>query len=178
MRQTLKPPKESTYYSDLPGFSLKNHGIHVAKIYRNASPAKLYEQAIKKEKGVAISSKGALIAFSGEKTGRSPKDKRVVDEETTKKDIWWGEVNIPLTEDLYYIQKTRAIDYLNTLEQLYVFDGFAGADKNYRIKVRVICYSAYHALFMHNMLIRPTCEEIANFGEPDFVIYVSHCLHH
>ncbi|KAI8855268.1 phosphoenolpyruvate carboxykinase-domain-containing protein [Chytridium lagenaria] len=69
------------------------------------------------------------------------------------------------------VNRERAIDYLNTRSRLYVFDGFAGWDPKYRIKVRVICARAYHALFMRNMLIRPTDEELANFGEPDFTIF-------
>ncbi|KAF9516688.1 hypothetical protein BS47DRAFT_1390524 [Hydnum rufescens UP504] len=69
------------------------------------------------------------------------------------------------------INRERAIDYLNTRDNVYVFDGFAGWDPKYRIKVRVVCARAYHALFMNNMLIRPTEEELAQFGEPDFVIY-------
>ena len=64
---------------------------------RNASPAQLYEDAIKNE-GAVVSSSGALINFSGKKTGRSPKDKRIVYEETSKDDIWWGSVNIKMGE--------------------------------------------------------------------------------
>ncbi len=59
----------------------------------------------------------------------------------------------------------------NICERLYCFDGFAGWDPNYQIKVRVICERPYHALFMHTMLIRPTREQLASFGKPDFVIY-------
>ncbi|KAL6046856.1 Protein kinase C-like 1 [Balamuthia mandrillaris] len=69
------------------------------------------------------------------------------------------------------INRERAIDYLNTRERLYVIDGYAGWVEKYRLKVRVICARAYHALFMKNMLIRPTPEQLAEFGEPDFVIY-------
>ncbi|KAF9083634.1 Protein kinase C-like 1, partial [Mortierella sp. AD031] len=54
--------------------------------------------------------------------------------------------------------------------RLYVFDGFAGWDPKYRLKIRVVCARAYHSLFMHNMLIRPTEEELKNYGEPDFTI--------
>lgn len=64
---------------------------------RNASPAQLYEDAIRNE-GAIISSSGALINFSGKKTGRSPKDKRIVYEETSKDNVWWGSVNIKLDE--------------------------------------------------------------------------------
>lgn len=137
---------------------------------RNAPVASLYEDAIKKE-GAVISSSGALINFSGKKTGRSPKDKRIVYEESSKDDVWWGPVNIKMDEHTFEINRERAIDYLNTRDDIYVFDGFAGWDPKYRIKVRVICARAYHALFMHNMLIRPSREELENFGEPDFIIY-------
>src|SRR5690606_12371932 len=74
-------------------------------------------------------------------------------------------------EHIFLTNRERAIDYLNTKEQLYCIDGFAGWDPKYRIKVRIICARAYHALFMQNMLIRPTPEELANFGEPDYVVF-------
>jgi len=69
------------------------------------------------------------------------------------------------------INRERAKDYLNTRERLYVVDGYAGWDPKYQLKIRVICHRAYHALFMHNMLIRPTPDELATFGKPDHVIY-------
>ena len=74
-------------------------------------------------------------------------------------------MNIPLDERTFAINRERALDYLNTRERLYCFDGFAGWDPKYRIKVRVICSRPYHALFMHTMLIRPTQEELASFGD-------------
>ena len=74
-------------------------------------------------------------------------------------------------ERTFPINRRRALDYLNTRERLYCFDGFAGWDPKYRLKIRVICSRPYHALFMHTMLIRPTREELAAFGQPDFVIY-------
>ncbi|GHJ85722.1 hypothetical protein NliqN6_2124 [Naganishia liquefaciens] len=157
--------KEVEYFSQA-GFDMDK--IHIK---RNAPVAALYEDAIMNE-GAVISSNGALINFSGKKTGRSPKDKRIVYEETSKDHIWWsGGVNIAMDEHTFEINRERAIDYLNTRENVYVFDGFAGWDPKYRIKVRVIASRAYHALFMHNMLIRPTPEELENYGEPDFIIY-------
>ena len=112
---------------------------------RNAPVSLLYEDAISNE-GAIVSSSGALINFSGKKTGRSPKDKRIVYEETSKNDIWWGSVNIKLDErmlsprlildhletglttltDTFEINRERAIDYLNTRDNVYVFDGYAG----------------------------------------------------
>ncbi|PBK91741.1 ATP-utilizing phosphoenolpyruvate carboxykinase [Armillaria gallica] len=123
-------------------------------IKRNAPVALLYEDTIRNG-GAIISSLGALINFSGKKTGRSPKDKRIVYEDTSKDDIWW---------DTFEINRECAIDYLNTCDNVYW-------DPKYRIKVRVICAHTYHALFMNNMLIHPTEEQLTDFGEPDFIIY-------
>ncbi len=149
---------------------LKPWGITVKDIVRNATPARLYEQAILGHDAV-IASSGALATRSGDKTGRSPKDKRIVESPETADDIWWGDINIRMTERSFMINRQRARDYLNTRPQLFVTDGYAGWDPRYRLKIRVICTSAYHALFMQNMLIRPTDVELAEFGDPDYVIY-------
>ncbi len=152
-------------------FNLETYQIQVKNILRNQSVPTLYEQALLYQKNTKISQDGALVIYSGEKTGRSPKDKRIVEELESKDDIWWNN-NIPITESSFLINRERAVDYLNTQEKLYVFDGFAGADPKYRLKIRVICNLAYHALFMHNMLIRPSEEELNDFS-PDFVIFNS-----
>lgn len=152
-------------------FSISKSQITVKKIYRNMPPAKLYEQALRNEVGSAITSLGALTVSSGAKTGRSPKDKRIVTNPESEKNIWWGAVNQPLDERVFMINRERAIDYLNTKEQLYVVDGFAGWELENRLKIRIICERAYHALFMYNMLIRPTESELEAFGEPDYTIY-------
>ena len=151
-------------------FSLEQHGIHVATVLRNASPPVLYEMALRHERGSAITSSGALVALSGAKTGRSPLDKRIVDEPNTGGDIWWGDVNIKLDRHTFHINRERAVDYLNTRPHLYCVDGFAGWDPEHRIKVRVVCARAYHAQFMSNMLIRPSAAELASFGSPDYLI--------
>ncbi|MFH1845166.1 MAG: phosphoenolpyruvate carboxykinase (ATP) [bacterium] len=152
-------------------FDLRKHHLHVDTVLRNVPPARLYQEELIDEPTSAVANSGALIVSSGEKTGRSPKDKRIVEHPYTTEDIWWGQVNIKLQEHTFLINRQRAIDYLNTRKQLYVVDGFAGWDPDYRIKVRVICERAYHAMFMHNVLIRPTREELETFGDPDFVIY-------
>ena len=150
---------------------LSDRGLSVAETHRNLSPAGLYEHAIRHDSGDFIADSGALIAYSGGKTGRSPKDKRVVQHPDSEADIWWGPVNIPIDAHTFRINRQRATDYLNTRDRLYVVDAFAGADPANRIKVRVICERPYHALFMWTMLIRPTPEEQADFGEPDWVIF-------
>lgn len=153
-------------------FEMLSHdtGLDTSRLFHNSSAARLYEDALKFEEGSVIVSSGALATFSGSKTGRCPKDKRVVAEPDSEKDVWWGPVNIPIDEHTFSINRERAVDYLKTRKRIYVFDGFAGWDPKYRIKVRVICARAYHALFMNNMLIRPTEEELENFGQPDFTI--------
>jgi len=151
--------------------ALQSHGIHVEDVVRNASVAELYEAALCHERGSRIAASGALVALSGEKTGRSPSDKRIVRDVETEQDIWWGPVNIELDEHTFEVNRERAQDYLNTRERLYVVDGFAGWHPDYRLKVRVVCARAYHALFMRNMLIRPTPSQLAHFGEPDFTIF-------
>src|ERR1044071_882980 len=152
------------------GFNLNEHGLTVAEVHRNLPPSSLYEHGIRYEKDASIAENGALVAYSGVKTGRSPKDKRVVERAESKNDIWWGSVNIPCDERVFQINRQRALDYLNAQQRLYCFDGFAGWDPRYRIRVRVICSRPYHALFMHTMLIRPSKEELASFDAPDFVI--------
>jgi len=151
--------------------NLELYGIQVRNVIRNPSPAKLYCDAMRNDTECDIADSGALIAFSGAKTGRSPNDKRVVKHADSEDDVWWGDVNIPITEDVFTINRERAIDYLNTCSQLYCLDAFAGWDEDYRLKVRVICVRPYHALFMHNMLIRATPEQLRDFGEPAAVIY-------
>jgi phosphoenolpyruvate carboxykinase (ATP) len=155
----------------MTAFDLKDQHINVAVIDRNLPPSALYEHAIRYEKDASIAQNGALVAYSGAKTGRSPKDKRIARNPQSEHDVWWGNVNVPIDAHTFDIVRERARDYLNICERLYCFDGYAGWDPKYRIKVRVICERPYHALFMHTMLIRPSKEELANFGKPDVVIY-------
>jgi phosphoenolpyruvate carboxykinase (ATP) len=153
-----------------PDFTLESYGIQVKPVSRNLSASRLYEEAMRFEADTRIASSGALVAYSGAKTGRSPRDKRIVKHPDSEKDVWWGPINIAMTGDAFAANHERAIDYLNTLDRIYVVDAFAGWDLKRRMKIRVICGRPYHALFMHNMLIRPTPEELAAYGEPDAVI--------
>jgi phosphoenolpyruvate carboxykinase (ATP) len=152
-------------------FTLNEYDLNVESIRRNPAPARLYEDAIRHDPDTTIADNGALVAYSGSKTGRSPKDKHVVRNAKSEKDVWWGTVNVPLEPRSFEINRERAKDWLNTRERLYCIDGFAGWDPAHRIKVRVICSRPYHALFMHTMLIRPTRDELANYGQPDYTIY-------
>ena len=149
---------------------LSAHEILVPAVIRNAPPARLYEDAVTREAAGIVSS-GAIAIRSGVKTGRSPNDKHIVRHPDSERDIWWGTVNHPVDEHTFLLNRQRAIDYLNTRDRIYVCDGFAGWAPDSRIKVRVLCSRAYHALYMQNMLIRPTLDELERFGAPDYVIY-------
>jgi phosphoenolpyruvate carboxykinase (ATP) len=157
--------------NDIDHVDVDAYGIHTNRLFRNAAVPILYEQALARETGSAVTSTGALVTSSGHKTGRCPKDKRIVEEPSSVNDVWWGPVNIKLDDNSFLINRERAVDYLNTRDQLYIVDGYAGWDPKYSIKVRVVCERAYHALFMQNMLIRPTRKQLAEFGEPDYIIY-------
>ncbi len=147
--------------------SLEKLGIKSHDVFYNLSVAELYEKEIQNFKHLdssvgnnMITSTGALAAYSGEKTGRSPKDKRIVMDDFTKNEIWWGSVNMPLSPLSFKMLESRSADYLSSRPRLYVVDGYAGWDPKNRIKVRVITSRSYHAHFMRNMLILPTKEEL------------------
>jgi phosphoenolpyruvate carboxykinase (ATP) len=152
------------------GFDLSDCGLNVRDLRRNAVVAVLYEHGVQWHEG-QITGAGALATTSGAKTGRSPADKRLAANPASASDIWWGKINIKLPAASFDSLRKQAIEFLGARERLYVVDGYAGWDPKYRLKIRVICARPYHALFMHNMLIRPTADELAEFGKPDFVIY-------
>jgi len=137
----------------------------------NLSRPKLVDWALKLEKGTVLTDKGALAVSSFKYTGRVPKAKRVVDTDDVRADVDWGKVNIKLSEDSFMKVRERALKFLESRDHLFIVNCFAGADPRYRMKIRIITTRPYHAMFMMNMLIEPTPEELANFGKPDFVIY-------
>ncbi len=122
---------------------LKPHGIQVEDTRRNLTPSQLYEEAIRHESGTRIANTGALVAYSGDKTGRSPKDKRIVRRPESERDVWWGPVNVPLDPPGRSPSTASGPSTTSTrASRLYCFDGFAGWDPAHRIKVRVICEPA------------------------------------
>jgi len=149
--------------------------LDVDEIYYNSPAGVLYEQALLHEKGSAIVSTGALAVKSGKKTGRSPLDKRIVFEESTADDVWWGKVNVKLDIKSFLTNRERAVDYLNTRKRLYIVDGFGGWEEEFRVPVRVITSRAYHALFMQNMLVPAQEHELDQFtgtgNNKPFVIF-------
>ena len=99
----------------MTNFNLKSCGITVKDIRRNLGAAKLYAAAIREEPDCVIADSGALISYSGKKTGRSPSDKHVVKSPATEHDVWWGPVNVPIDISTFQINLERAKDYLKFL---------------------------------------------------------------
>lgn len=121
------------------------------------------------EKGIETNT-GAVDVFTGKFTGRSPKDKYIVKDDTTKDTVWWGKINQPMTLEVWDDLKKLSIDELSNKDTLYVVDAFCGANEDSRLKVRFIMEVAWQAHFVKNMFIRPTDEELKNYGTPDFVV--------
>ena len=140
-------------------------------VYRNLSPAQLVEAALRRGEGT-LSNTGALVVTTGKYTGRSPDDKFIVDTEGVHNDIAWGKVNRPISREKFNAIKTKVAAYLQNRE-IFIFDGMAGADKKYTQKFRIINELASQNLFIHQLLIRPTAEELADFGEPDYTMLVA-----
>jgi len=141
-----------------------------SRVVHNPTVSELYEYALQPEHrrsptdpsvtDSTITSSGALSCTSGVKMGRVPKEKRVVYDATTKDTIWWGDVNIPLDPKGYTRNKVKAVDCMATAKRIFVIDGYAGFDLEYQKKIRIVCTRPYHALFMKNMLIRDTEENL------------------
>ncbi|HDY76108.1 MAG TPA: phosphoenolpyruvate carboxykinase (ATP), partial [Candidatus Marinimicrobia bacterium] len=142
----------------------------VARIIRNLPIESIVEDIILHKEG-KMGMNGAIMVDTGRYTGRSPKDKYIVDENSSNNHLWWGPVNVKLDESIFDDLYTQVVDYYNHADDsnTYIFDGFAGADPDYRLKVRIIAKKAWQAHFAHNMFIRPDAGELDGF-EPGFTI--------
>ena len=145
--------------------------INPKAVYHNLTVAELTEAALRRGEG-KLSKTGALVVTTGKYTGRSPDDKFIVDTEGVHNDIAWGKVNRPISREKFDALFAKAVAYMQGRE-VFVFDGYAGADKKYTRKFRIINELASQNLFIHQLLIRPTEEELANYGEADFTMLVA-----
>lgn len=168
-----------TYAQFTKSISLEKYGIkNTQKIVYNPSFEFLYEEELSSklegyEKG-QLSELGAVNVMTGEFTGRSPKDKYIVEDEVTRDTIWWNSPkapndNKPISQTTWNALKETTVNQLSG-KRLFVVDAFCGANENTRLKVRFIMEVAWQAHFVKNMFIRPTEQELENFGEPDFIV--------
>ncbi len=159
--------------------NLAKYGIqNVQEIVYNPSYEQLFEEEMRPglegfEKA-QLTELGAVNVMTGIYTGRSPKDKFIVEDETTKDSIWWTTPhspndNKPTTPEVWADLKALVTNQLSG-KRLFVVDSFLGANESSRLKVRFIMEVAWQAHFIKNMFLRPTEEELKNFGEPDFVV--------
>ncbi len=123
------------------------------------SVAQLVEKATSRGEAV-LSADGAVAAKTGKYTGRSPKDKFIVEEASSKDKIDWGNVNRPISSAIFDSLYTKVIHHLQKKDELFVFKGFAGADKDSRLAIQVVNEYAWHNLFVHQLFIRPTEDEL------------------
>ena len=158
---------------------LRKYGIKdVKEIVYNPSYELLYQEETKPElegfERGQITELGAVNVMTGIFTGRSPKDKYIVEDNITRDTIWWNSPqapndNKPITQEVWSELKQTSTDQLSG-KRLFIVDTFSGANRETGLKVRFIMEVAWQAHFVKNMFIRPTEEELANYGEPDFVV--------
>jgi phosphoenolpyruvate carboxykinase (ATP) len=142
--------------------------LEQAKVHYNLSVPELIERAVCDKEGI-LTANGALRVSTGKYTGRSPQDKFIVQDEQIKDRINWGDINLPMSPDSFSRLFSDVQTYLHG-KKLYAFDGFAGADARYRLKLRVINEFAWQNLFAHQLFIRPTKEELTGFAADYHVI--------
>lgn len=146
---------------------LESIGIKNANAYWNLSSAELTEETLRLKQGTLTNTK-ALAVDTGEFTGRSPKDKFIVLDNITKDTIWWSDVNFKFDSHKFDALYNKVASYLSG-KTVYARDCFACADKNYRLAIRVVNEYPWSNLFVYNLFIRPTKEELASFN-PEWTI--------
>ena len=137
-------------------------------IHYQLKPEELISDTLSIGEGV-LNDTGALVINTGEFTGRSPKDKFIVKDETTEKTINWNEFNIPIEPKYFDLIYEKVMDHLNDLSDLWIRDCYACADPTYRLNIRVITEKPWSNLFAHNMFLRPTEQQLENFS-PDWCV--------
>ena len=148
---------------------IENQGITaVKKAHWNLSVPQLVEAALARNEG-ELAPEGPLLVNTGKYTGRSPKDKYVVKDGMTEADVWWGNINQPTTQAQFENIKARMMAYISEKE-LFIFDGYAGADEKYQMPVRIITEYAWQSLFARNMFIREADGKKLETHVPEFTV--------
>lgn len=167
-----KPHENNVYGLEDLGFRASD--IQSARVQWNLNPSELYEHALRNGEA-ELTRDGALRVLTGQYTGRSPKDKFFVQQTPSANNIWWGDVNQPITSELFDYMHTKVVNHLKRSRNLYIQDAFCGTDKAYRLPIRVMSEVAYHALFAWNMFVRSTAEELAEHI-PQFTVLAAPTL--
>ncbi len=137
-------------------------------VHENLPPARLIETSIRRREGL-LAENGALVAKTGKRTGRSPKDRFIIEDEVTRDKVAWGRVNKPFPAEAFEPLLEKATGYLGSLEEFFIVDAYAGADPKYRLNVQVVTEYAWHALFARQLFRRPSPGEIETF-EPEWTV--------
>src|SRR5271165_7234344 len=140
--------------------------LNEGRTHFNLSPALLVEHAIRRNEA-SLASNGAIVGYTN-RTGRSPKDKFIVKDETTANSVAWGAVNAPFEPEKFDALYERVMEHLRGRE-LFAQDLFCGADPAYRLPVRIVNEYAWHNLFVHQLFLRPTAEELKHH-HPEFTV--------
>src|ERR671927_834706 len=149
--------------------TLERYGVeNVGAVHENLPPARLVEASVRRREGM-VSGTGALVVKTGKRTGRSPKDRFIVENDVTRDAVDWGTGNKAFPSDAFGALLEKAAAYIENLEEIYVVDAYAGADPRYRINVHVVTEHAWQALFARQLFRRPSKEELDSF-EPDWIV--------
>ncbi|GGI31803.1 MULTISPECIES: phosphoenolpyruvate carboxykinase (ATP) [Staphylococcus] len=143
--------------------------IHKPSSHFQLTTTELYNKILKREEA-ELTELGAINAKTGEYTGRSPKDKYIVDNPQVKDDIDWGPINQPISEEKFLNLYYQVIEYLDQKEEVFVFNGYAGSDKDSQLDLTVVNEFAWHNLFAQNLFIKPSSKEEASKIKADFTI--------
>jgi len=141
---------------------------NIGELYHNLDYEKIYDHEIENNEG-NLTSLDALTVDTGKFTGRSPKDKYFVNQPPSNKNIAWGDINQPVSSEVFDELYKKVLKHFNN-KDIYVFDGFAGANTKSRKNIRFVTEIAWQHHFVTNMFIRPTAEELKDFS-PDFTVY-------
>jgi phosphoenolpyruvate carboxykinase (ATP) len=168
MISLLKPSKGRRMRMKMVDKSLATQLLEHGNLQENLSVARLVERVLDRKEGT-LTATGAVTATTGKYTGRSPKDKFIVKDEVTENTVDWGPVNQPIDEASFDKLYDKVFDYLMDKEEVYRFQGYAGADKKYRLPIQVFNEFAWHNLFARQLFITPDREEL-DTHEPDFTV--------
>jgi phosphoenolpyruvate carboxykinase (ATP) len=142
--------------------------LEESHVHIQMSVPQLVEKILSRNEG-KLTSTGAISVSTGKYTGRSPQDKFIVMEESIKDKIDWGNLNQPISEDVFNNLYHKVLDYLKEKSEIFVFNGFAGADKKTQLPIQIVNELAWHNLFAHQLFIRPSEEELLTH-KPGFTV--------